>query len=87
MSKTKSYKQCTLLKQTDNGTLKTVSWIPSEYAVLGNRLKLKTEEGYWVDGWLVFEIGHEKPAELVESDETLYRRHRKTTDVKKGTFK
>jgi len=42
------YKQCQLEKSTENGVVRTVSWIPEEFATVGKHLVLKG-----VDGWFV----------------------------------
>jgi hypothetical protein len=87
-SKTKTYSQCTLRKTLNlNEYLEVVSWIPTEFVHLGNILKLKNNKGEWSDGWNIIHIGNTEEGNLVEYEERVYKRHRKMTDVKKGTFK
>jgi hypothetical protein len=52
MSKDK-YRQCTLVKNN----VATVSYIPSEYAIVGKILKLKKDDDTWSDGWVVESAG------------------------------
>lgn len=76
MSKTKFYNQCTLLR----GTTRTVSWIPSEFAVVGKTLKFR-EDDIWVDGWLVIEVGGQLDAKYVEEHERDYTKNRNASDI------
>lgn len=41
-----------MTKQTETGFLRTVSWIPQEFAEVGRKLKLKNN-GVWESGWVV----------------------------------
>lgn len=81
MSKTKTYRQCTLHKQCDNGITTTVSYIPTQFAVEGSILKLKQDDDSWDDGWRVVRAGKEIDAEYVEKNEMNYRRQRQASDI------
>ncbi|MCW8133634.1 MAG: hypothetical protein KIS92_25035 [Planctomycetota bacterium] len=50
-------RQCTMLRKTKSGTSESVGWIPEQFAKLGKPLKLKDEDGQWVDGWVVTQVG------------------------------
>lgn len=77
MSKTKFYRQCVL--QRGNST--QVSHIPEEYAIVGHILKLRDDNDVWEDGWLVKSAGDKQPAAMVEANEMLWKRTRKTSDI------
>ena len=53
MSKDIDFCQCFLERKAGNTSFETVSNIPENYAVVGNVLKLKNEDGTWTDGWIV----------------------------------
>ena len=63
MSKPIFYRQCRLKR--DN--TETVSWIPEKYAKVGSILKLKNNNGDWVDDWAVLSAGSLMEAKLVEN--------------------
>jgi hypothetical protein len=46
------YTQCLLELETSEGVTTQVSFIPSEYAKVGNIIQLK-ENDIWTNGWLV----------------------------------
>lgn len=49
------YRQCKLVKKAPTGWGEFVymAWIPEQFAKLGMTLKLKSEDGTWLDGWEV----------------------------------
>ena len=57
MSKNVLYKQCRLVKRTDESVTELVSWIPEKFAVKGKYIKLKGADDAWEDGWLVRSVG------------------------------
>ena len=57
MSKSVSYKQCTMRRPIAKGSVVTTSFIPQQYAKLGKVLKLKDHDDLWVDGWVVEKVG------------------------------
>lgn len=70
------YRQCVL----ERGNTTTVSWIPEKYAETGKYLKLKNENGEWVDGWVV------KSASTAKVEESfLPDSHQQIKDHKKRT--
>ena len=68
----KLYSQCVL----HNKDRRLVTWIPSEFAQVGQCLKLK-DKNIWVDGWIVMDVWttDSKP----EDPRVLIRHHRKAT--------
>ena len=82
MSKTDFYCQCTLRKHLHhNHCLEQVSYIPQQFAELSNCIKLRDENGVWVDGWIIVRVGEPREAKLVENEERTYTRTRKTSDI------
>ena len=59
----------------------TTSWIPSRYAVRGKTLKLKSEDGFWEDGWEVVSVGATAPSEEVNERSRDYTKQREASDV------
>lgn len=56
----------------------TVSFIPEEYAKVGNIIKLKDQNGTWKDGcWSIISVGHK--TEMPENINKAIREHRKKT--------
>lgn len=51
----RSYTQCRMSKA---GMHDMVSWIPTEFAVLGKKLKLRFDS--WDSGWVVISVGNAK---------------------------
>ena len=81
MSKTRFYHQCVLTRQNDSSFSARVSWIPEEFAILGRVVKLKAEDGIWVDGWKVGEVGARQEAAYVENHAMDHRRQRQASDI------
>jgi len=50
------YKQCKLIKKTDNGMIQDVRWIPEKYAKKDHILELHIN-GEWENGWKVMSVG------------------------------
>lgn len=74
--KNTGYYQCVLNKRTIGGIIELVSFIPTEYATIGNIIKLK-ENNVWIDGWVVVKVGEfsANPPDINKS----VRQHRKRT--------
>jgi hypothetical protein len=84
MSKTAFYCQCMLERVTKiepASIVRTVTFIPSEYASLGNIVKLKNDNDEWVDGWVIREAGPPIDAVYIEERERDYKRTRKASDI------
>jgi len=84
MAKEEFYRQCTLVKKSENGETRTVSWIPEKGISVGCTLRLKdpiTNE--YMDGrWTVASMGQERrSAKYVKERIRLARRYRQATDV------
>ncbi len=77
MSKTTHYRQCKLQKDNRIQT----SYIPHEFAIKGDTLKLKNDAGEWEDGWVVKEAYSKVESQYVEAYENVWRKHRKVTDI------
>ena len=80
MSKTTSYRQCTLYKPCGKEARKVmVSHIPETFAQVGNVLKLKQEDSTWDDGWIVETVSVRiEDADLPNSRKAI-KQHRKAT--------
>jgi hypothetical protein len=81
MSKTTHYRQCLLQKRLANSRVEMTTFLPREFAVVGSVVKLRQDDDSWEDGWHVMHAGQLLPAAAVESDEMLYRRARKNSDM------
>lgn len=76
-----NYRQCRLRKKTPDGYMETTSWIPEPFCKVGKVLKLKNDDGEWVDGWVVDMASDPKPAEWVEAHERDFKKNRKYSDI------
>lgn len=74
-----NYRQCTLVKETEKGTIELVSYIPSKFAKLHSKVRLKDEDGNWSDGWTVTQAGQEVDEKLLPDWRKEIRGHRKNT--------
>lgn len=81
MSKIKFYHQCVLSRQNASSVSTLVSWIPEDFATIGRAVKLKSEDGTWVEGWKVREVGSRQEAAYVENHAMDHRRQRKASDI------
>lgn len=54
------FSQCKLVRKTPTGHIQNVAWIPSKFAIQGNFVKIKNNEGDWVNGWKVEVAGSSK---------------------------
>ena len=80
MSKQVKYVQCAMRRTIDDGSVRTTSYIPRQFAKLGRVLKLKDDLDRWIDGWVVECVGH---VVVDAADAPDYRKairnHRKST--------
>lgn len=80
MSRNTKYVQCAMRRSIAGGSEQTTSYIPAQFAKVGRVLKLREEDGHWVDGWVVENVCDVS----VESDSVpdyrkAIRNHRKST--------
>ncbi len=47
------YRQCLLVKNTPTGTLSQTSWLPEQFAKVGEVVQLRDCRGLWNNGWIV----------------------------------
>ena len=62
------------------GVTQTVSYIPEQYAIIGNSIMLKFGDN-WVDGWIIHKAGERVDAKYVEEHEMDHKRQRKASDI------
>lgn len=62
-------------------TVKQTTWIPEQYAHVGNFIKLKQNDGSWENGWKVIEVGTRLSEEYVLEHERDYKTQRKGSDI------
>ncbi len=55
-----SYTQCRLTKWVDHGELCQVAWIPTQFASIGRRVRIRVA-GEWIADWVVRSVGATKP--------------------------
>jgi hypothetical protein len=80
MKKGTNYIQCSLLK---NEKIHHMAWIPEKFAVIGNYIKIKKDDGTWDDGWKVTGDGERKILTAKDADQQsqLYKKTRKASDI------
>lgn len=84
MARNEFYQQCILIRPSENGGEEhTTTYLPASAKLKPGasvRFRNKGSEP-WSEGWVVKEASQKKPGDMVEDDETLYKRHRDVTDV------
>lgn len=74
------YRQCTLERRQLESVVRMVSFIPEKFANLGKILRLRDNDGAWIDGWLVAAVGSERVAEAMLPDAHRgIKQHRQAT--------
>lgn len=73
-------RQCTLYRHIGGVSIETVSWIPEEFAVKNNIIKLKDGEK-WEDGWKIVFVGARKESVEVHERSRDHLKQRKASDV------
>ena len=82
--------QCLFQKDVISGDLDEkidvyfqTSWIPEQYARVGNSVKLKNENGEWEDGWFIYfaDTDHKMESKYVNERGQDYKRTRKASDI------
>jgi hypothetical protein len=82
MSREVDYTQCKLSKKTQNGEMRQMSWIPSEFAKVGKVLKFRDEDtGEWDEGWIVEAAYSTRSWAEVNVASQLYKHQRKASDI------
>jgi hypothetical protein len=72
-----NFNQCLLVNENDGRA--TVSWIPSKFAEVARKVRMKFTE--WEDGWVVMEVGTQKTQEELTMLNAAYRHQREVSDV------
>lgn len=68
-------------KQANNSELQEIVWIPTAFAKLGKYLKIKQDDGSWVDGWQVSERFATKEGKYIKEHERNYLKQREASDI------
>ncbi len=69
--------QCLMERKTEGGKVTVVSYIPAKFAKVGGYVKLKQEDGTWIDHWKVISAG--EPTEEPLDPRVPIKEHRKRT--------
>lgn len=82
MSKELLFVQCELLKSGYHDRYKH-SWIPEQFAKIGNTIKLRKEERQWEDGWCVINVfsGIKKTEKEANIDAEAWKHQRECSDI------
>ena len=85
MSASRFYRQCRLVRPLDaaGGRMQTAemtSYLPVQFAKVGETVRLRDPEGHWTDGWIVEAISTESiPEEALPDSHADIRGHRRNT--------
>jgi hypothetical protein len=71
-----NFRQCTLVRECENGVSTTVSLIPEKYAKVGRGLEL-CSDGQW-DHWMVLKVSPNLTVDPVDA-RILIKSHRRAT--------
>jgi len=77
VSKPTFHVQCQLAR----GTTDTTTWLPQKYAVVGDFVKLRDDDGVWQDGWEVMVTGTVLPTDVVMERERDHLHQREASDI------
>jgi len=67
--------------QLERGTERQTVWIPEDYAIVGNTVKLRDEEKVWHDGWKVVGTGTRLDSTTVRERGQDYKKTRGASDI------
>ena len=82
MMKEQLYKPCRLIRITKRGEEETTSWLPVEFAIQDNYVKLRDKRGNWSNGWKIQSAsGEAMPEKFVDQASRAHLKHRKTSDI------
>lgn len=70
------YNHCTIRK----GNVYEVSYIPKQFAKVGEVLKIK-REGVWDDGWIVESVGNEVDESVIDALYEAWKHHAGVSDI------
>ena len=74
-----TYNQCRFERTTENGgTISYVAFIPTKFAIIGERVKLKFDDN-WIDGWVVHSISEPVEENCLPDSHKSIKQHRKNT--------
>lgn len=62
-------------------TVKQTSWIPEQFAHVGNYVQLKNADGVWDNGWQIDEVGARAPENQVLENSRDWKHQRKASDI------
>ena len=57
------------------------SWIPEQFAKIGNCVSIKNLKGEWEENWKIERVGTRLPEEQVLENSQDYKRTRKASDI------
>jgi hypothetical protein len=82
MSRSEFYCQCKLRWPLENGSEKIdYSWIPSELAKIGLKVRLRTDSDAEYEDWIVAEVYDRKPYEDLVKNERDWKNQRGASDI------
>jgi len=80
MSKHAKYVQCVMRRPVAGGSVELTSYIPQQFAKMGDVLRLKDEDRSWTSGWVVELVsGHTVEGDNLPDYRKSIRNHRKLT--------
>ena len=71
------YRQCNLRRLN----VTQVAYIPAQYAIVGDHVKLKQDDGSWVDGWKVESAGPEVDETFIDALYSMWKHHAEVSDI------
>lgn len=73
-----NYVQCTMKRHCNGAIVQTTSYIPQRFATVGRKLKLKNDQGIWIDGWIVMWVSdHVVTSDDLPDSHKAIKNHRK----------
>jgi len=77
-----NYRQCLLVQPRARAVVHYTTWLPEIYAVPGEVVRLRQEDGSWGDGWRVESVGPwTLPEEVMRKAERAHLKQRRASDI------
>jgi hypothetical protein len=79
MKRNELYRQCRLVKKVRGGEAIQTSYLPAEFAREGRVVKLREDDGWWDDGWVIRVVGGSLTEDQLAALERAHRRFERET--------
>lgn len=76
------YRQCQLVRTRPGAVVHYTTWLPAVYAVPGDSVRLRQEDGSWGESWRVESVGPwTLPEDMMRKAERAHLKQRRASDI------